>query len=311
MTEKGEKVLVFGAVVFLALALVTMFYARKSFENESPDEKDEADLAVESIQEEYFVAIEGKEADIMIPLPDSGADEPFRIEESLKDKTLEIFLQDAEEDYYYQHKVQGNERKISQVRYQQGNKESSLKFTLKDIYITDVQVKGEALYITFEEPARQWDRLVVLEGDCWEEAVTDQLEKQKIMGLVSGDVHTANELRTDFYLFMSVETAAEKEHITIYYNDDYFIPEFDSRNLAELLEAEFAERYGEQNVTVEKTEEGQLGEAMMPAVRIVCRMSAPDEGVPRDEAIESFNQENGMLIAEALIKRYQEMEEKQ
>lgn len=310
MTEMGEKVLVFGTVVFLVLSLATMFYARKSFGNESLEEESEEDSAVESIQEEYFVAIEGKEADIIIPLPDTEAEEPFRIEESLKDKTLEIFLQDAEEDYYYKHKVQGNERKISQVRYQQGNKESSLKFVLKDIYITDVQVKGEAVYLTFEDPASQWDRLVVLEGDCWEEDVTGQLEKQNIKGLVSGDVHTANELRTDFYLFMSVEAVAEKEHITIYYNDDYFIPEFDSRTLAELLEEKFAEQYGEQNVAVEKTEEWELGEAMVPAVRVVCSMSAPDEGEPREAAIERFNQENGMLVAEALIERYQEMEEK-
>lgn len=310
MTEKGEKVLVFGTVVFLVLALATMFYVRRSFGNEGMEEA-EADASVESIQEEYFVAIEGKEADIIIPLPDMEDEETFRIEESLKDKTLEIFLQNAEEDYYYKYKVQGNERKISQVRYQQGNKESSLKFTLKDVYVTDVQVKDEAVYLTFKEPASQYERLVVLEGDCWEGAVTDRLEKQNIKGLVSGDIYTANELRTDFYLFMSVEAGAEKEHISIYYNDDYFIPEFDSKSLAEILEAEFAEQYGQQNVTVERTEEWELGEAMVPAVRVVCTMCAPDEGEPGETAIESFNQKNGMLIADALIKRYQEMEEKQ
>ncbi len=308
MTEKEERILTTCIVIFLMIAMIFMYVMRNSYGIENMREESEADLT-ESIQEDYFVAIEDKEADIIIPLPDREADEPFYIEESLKDKTLEIFLKDAKEDYYYEHKVQGNERKISQVRYQQGDKESSLKFTLKDIYVTDAQIKGNAVYLKLQKPAELWDRLVVLEGGCFEEDVLTRLEKKDIKGLLNGDVSTANELKTDFYLFMSMETAAEKEHINIYYNDDYFIPEFDSRSLAELLEAEFVKVYGEENVHIEKTEKWELGEAMMPAVRVVCTMSTSDEGEPGEAAVQSFNRKNGMLIAETLISKYQEMEE--
>jgi len=309
MTEKEESFLTTCIVIFLMIAMGFMYVMRNSYGTENMREESEADPA-ESIHEDYFVAIEDKEADIIIPLPDRETEEPFYIEESLKDKTLEIFLEGAKEDYYYEHKVQGNERKISQVRYQQGEKESSLKFTLKDIYVTDAQIKGNALYLKLQKPTEQWDRLVVLEGGCFEEDVLNRLEKEDIKGLLNGDIYTANELKTDFYLFMSVETAAEKDHINIYYNDDYYIPEFDSRSLAELLETEFVKVYGKENVHIEKTDKWELGEAMMPAVRVVCTMSTSDEGEPGEAAVQSFNQENGMLIAETLIGKYQEMEEK-
>lgn len=311
MTEKGEKILTAAAVAFLLLALFIMGYVRIFTEYDNAGEQTEAEAASESIQEEYFVEVEGMETDIVIPLPDSQAKGSFQIEESLKDKTLEIVLQDVDEDYYYEHKVQGNGEKISQIRYQQRSKESSLLFVLEDIYIADVQVEGDAVWIKLQNPVEQYDRLVVLEGDCWEKSVTDRLETEDIKGLLTGDVATANALRSDFFISMSVETVAAEESIIIYYNDDYYIPEFDSRDLAELLEAKFADRYGKQNVIIEKAEDGDLAETMLPAVKVVCRMGALKEGETLAAARESFNKENGMLIADVLIGQYQEMEEKQ
>lgn len=314
MTEKGEKVLAIVAAVFLAAAVCVMGYISKNADaedfTENTGEYAEGLQESQGNEESYFVSIDGTEADIVIPLPGNGAKDTFRIEESLKDMTLEVILQDVEEQYYLEHKIQGNEEKISQVSYRQGKKESELIFVLKDIYTADVQIKGDSVFLRLCNPAEQYDRLVVVEGDCWEKEVFDSLEKMDIKGLANGDMMTANSLRADFFVSMSVDTWASGDEITIYYNDDYYIPEFDSRRFAELLKEAFGKRYGSGNVSIEKMEEGKLSEAMVPSVLIECRIEMPDAGAPDETDRKKINAENGMLVADVLMKQYQEMEEK-
>lgn len=313
MTEKGEKILIIVTSVFLVGALCVMGYIRKhtSAEDftESTGEYAEGAQETQDSEESYFVSIDGTEADIVIPLPNNGAKDTLRVEESLKDMTLEVILQDVEEDYYLEHKVQGNREKIAQVSYRYGSKESELVFVLKDIYAADVQVKEDTILLKLGNPAEQYDRMVVLEGRCWEKEVFDSLEKKEIKGLSEGDVMTANRLRADFFVSMSVDTWASEDEIIIYYNDDYYMPEFDSRHFAELLQAAFEERYGNGSVSVERTGEGELTEAMVPAVMIECHLGMPDAGEPGKTDREKINAENGMIVADVLIKQYQEMEE--
>lgn len=314
MTEKGEKLLAAVAAVFLAAAVCVMGYISKNADAEdfaeNMGEYGEDLQESQGSEESYFVSIDGTEADIVIPLPGNVEADTFRIEESLKDLTLEVILQDVEEQYYLEHKIQGNEEKISQVSYLQGKKESELVFVLKDIYTADVQIKGNSAFLRLYNPAEQYDRLVVLEGSCWEEEVLDSLGKKDVKGLVNGDMMTANRLRADFFVSMSVDTWASGDQIIIYYNDDYYIPEFDSRHFAELLKDAFGKRYGSGNVSVERMKEGELSEAIVPSVLIECRLEMPDAGEPGKTEWKKINAENGMLVADVLLKQYQEMEGK-
>lgn len=313
MTEKGEKILVIIASVFLAAALCVMWYIRKNTSTEdfteSTEEYAEGEQESRGSEESCFISIDGTEADIIIPLPNHGTKDTLRVEESLKDMTLEVILQDVEEEYYLEHKVQGNKEKIAQVSYRYGNKESELVFVLKDIYTADVQIKEDSVLLRLCNPAEQYDRMVVLEGGSWEREVLDSLEKKDIKGLSEGDVVTANRLRADFFVSMSVDTWASEDEIIIYYNDDYYIPKFDSRHFAELLQEAFAKRYGSGNVRIERTEEGELAEATMPAVMIECRLGVPDAGEPGETDREKINAENGMIVADVLTRQYQEVEE--
>ena len=312
MTEKGEKILVIIASVFLAAALCVMGYIRKNTSaedfTESTEEYTEREQEFQDGKESCFVSIDGTEADIIIPLPGNGAKDTLRVEENLKDMTLEVVLQDVEEEYYLEHKVRGNEEKIAQVFYRYGNKESELVFVLKDIYTADVQIKEDSVSLRLCNPAEQYDRMVVLEGG-WEREVFDSLERKNIKGLSEGDVVTANRLRADFFVSMSLDTWASEDEIIIYYNDDYYIPEFDSRHFAELLQEAPEERYGSGNVRIERTEEGELAEATMPAVEIECRIGMPDAGEPGKTDREKINEENGMIVADVLTRQYQEVEE--
>lgn len=324
MTENGEKVLVRLAAVFLMIAVAVMGYIRSLYRSgeESAKEAMAAGLGAEG-----FEAIGREDADIIIPLPDAEED-GFHVEEDLKDKKLKVVLVGSQEDYFYQNKIKGNEEKISQVLYRQNAGKTELQFILNDIYEADIRVKGSELYLTLENPAEQWDTIAVLEGTGWSEEAVACLEAQGIKGLVSGDIGTANELRADFFLLLSVEEPwdngtqsapdASDTGITIYYNDDYFIPDCDSKSYAEALRQYLAKECGEENVRIAKTTEWDLDDAMIPAVKIVCRPGAAIGTVGADEAVTDIHTEGGtfgeekiaVLAAKATVLLYQEMEEK-
>ncbi|MGN0133005.1 MAG: hypothetical protein ACI4AA_11235 [Lachnospiraceae bacterium] len=315
MTENGEKILIRITAVFLILAVAAMGYIRSLQRAEAGSAEENWTLG---IREECFEAISGKEADIIIPLPETGS-EQFRVEENLKDRMLTVVLENVEEDYYQQYKIRGNEEKISQVLCRQNGGETELQFILNDIYEADIQVKENELHLKLESPSEQWDKIVVLEGDNWNEEAVDRLEENGIKGLMSGDIKTANELRADFYLSLSIEYSYADEQrrqdgsaaeIVIYYNDDYFIPDFDSRAYAEMLQRYLAEEYGAENIRLVKSTEWDLADAMIPAVKIICQW---ENGTAAGEESETGLQKKDLSVsvAEAIILRYEEMDEQE
>lgn len=322
MTEKGEKLLVRLTFAFLVIAFAVMGYIR-SLERTGAENAKEAMAA--GIVAEGFEAIGREDADIVIPLPDERSD-GYYVEEDLTNQKLKVVIEGVREEYFYQNPVKGNEEKISQVLYRQNLGETQLQFILNDIYETDVRVRGNELCLTLENPAEQWDKIVVLDGKGWTEEAVECLEEQGIKGLVSGDVRTANELRADFFLSLAVdevsgsgqqgEGEASDRGITIYYNDDYFIPDFDSKAYAEALQQYLASDYGGENVRIMKTTEWDLDDAMLPAVKIVCVPGAEGKTVGSDEAERETDREEvdlehiAVSAAKATLLQYQEMEEK-
>jgi post-segregation antitoxin (ccd killing protein) len=111
------------------------------------------------------------------------------------------------------------------------------------------------------------------------------------------------------FVSLSMDTTADETGIRIYYDDDYAIPLFGSRELAEVLAEAFANQYDEKQVAVIKTADWELSDAMVPAVRVVCSMAAADGEEITADVRERWQEENAELIAETVIKQYQEMEE--
>mgnify|MGYP006990131141 CR=1 FL=1 len=62
-------------------------------------------------------------------------------------------------------------------------------------------------------------------------------------------------------------TRRPQTEIVIYYNDDYFIPEFDSRSLAEIFQGYYNEFHDEWTVVLVKSDAFDLKDAMVPAVK--------------------------------------------
>ncbi len=306
MTEKGEKILIAVAACFLVISLVVMGYIMIFHKGESKD-RIAGTESEERIEADYFIAMDGKEWDIVIPTPYQETNDLFHIEENLKDHTIEIVMSGLEEDYYYEHQVQGNEEKISQVRYQQDEDETRLRFALKDIYVTEVRQMGGDICLRLESPMDSYEHLIVLEGFSDDGKFAD-LEKQNVKCLLNGDVLVANDVRADYFISLSVEATSEQNQITIYYNDDFFIPDFDSKSLAELLEAGLAKIYGSDCVKIVKTDNHGLAEAMLPAVKIVGKVNVPPETDMR-ESLASFGSGIENVVITVMTEQYQETEE--
>ena len=303
MTEKEERSVIWIAVVFLVVAVAGMGLVRRLYG--TGEDTDGSNLA--SRVQEGFDTIDGTEMDIMIPLSGQEADQ-FHFSESIRDKMLEVTLEDTPEDFFHQNRIKGNDKKIAQVFYLQNDGKATLQFWLKDIYEAEFQVEGDNLCIRLEYPTEKWDKIVVLEGNAWTSQMVDQLAEEGIKGILSGDVDTANSLRADVYLSLEVESGTAEEafgdrvpetEIIIYYNDDYFIPDFDSRTCAQLLCGCLSQEYGEDHVSIKKTDEWDLEDAMIPAVRIVCSMW--NDGAEKLEE----------TIIRTVILHYQEKEEAQ
>ena len=280
MTEKGEKLLIAVTACFLVISLLVMGYIMIFHKGESDNRIADTENE-ERIEAEYFVSMTGKEWDIVIPTPYQESNNLFDIEENLKERTVEIIIYGLEEDYY---------------KY----------CALKDIYITEIRQTGGEICLRLENPVERYEHLVVFDGFTDSTKFSD-LEKLNVKGLTNGDVMTANDVRADYFISLSVETTLEDNQIIIYYNDDFFIPDFDSKSLAELLEQGLAQVYGSDCVKVLKTDNHGLAEAMLPAVKIVGKVNVPPETDMR-ESLASFGSSIENVVINGITEKYQETE---
>lgn len=305
MSEKGEKLLYMAACIFLILSVSVMVFINRGTEAGEVEIAKEAEIT-EPIREAYFEAVDGKEGDIIIPLPAGGADAEYYIEERMSAMELEVTLGPVEEEFFHQNKIRGNEEKIRQVLCLHEREKTSLVFDLRHIYESEALVQDGMLYLKLEDPANHYDKIVVLGGESgtWQEEAENLFQEEKIKGFTSGDVAMANELHADFFVGFKKEPLRQNEGeetaavnvVTICYNDDYFIPDFDSADLAAFL-YECYSRETDWEIRLVKSSDPQLSEAMIPGVKVVYSLT------------ESAGDSPQLLAVDALIGKYEEMEE--
>ncbi|MCH5281958.1 MAG: hypothetical protein J1E61_10870 [Lachnospiraceae bacterium] len=303
MSEKGEKLLYMAASVFLILSVSVMVFVNRGAE---AGETDEGTEITEPIREAYFEAVDGNEGDIIIPLPEGEAGTQYHIEEKIGAMELEVILGPVEEEFFHQNKIRGNEDKIRQVLCLHEKEKTSLVFNLRHIYESEAAIQDGMLYLKLEDPVNQYDRIVVLAGEsgAWQEEAKNRLQEKKIKGFSSGDVAMANELHADFFVGFEQEPVRRGEGgeipavnmITICYNDDYFIPDFDSGDLAAFL-YEYYSQETDWEIRLVKSSDPELLEAMIPGVKVVYNLT------------ESTGDSPQLLAVDALIGKYEEMEE--
>lgn len=322
MTEKGEKLLILAAGIFLVLSVGVVIFLYRLDESEFAAEESGEETLEETIGGEYFEAADG-DADIVIPLPENK--EQFHIEESAGGKKLTIVLDGVEEDFFARNKIKGNVEKISRIQLIKEQEAVSLIFTFYHVYEADASLEEGEVSLKLTSPMADHEKIIVMDGisEAFREEIEEAFAPCEIKGIYNGDIGAANELRAECFVSMEQEkttaygmqeyemeenTSQQETEIVIYYNDDYFIPEFDSRSLAEMLQAYYGEFHEEWTVVLVKSDDFGLKDAMVPAVRLVYRtpygtLEETDEGGnTHEDTVEG-------LTIEALLLQYGGKEE--
>lgn len=102
----------------------------------------------------------------------------------------------------------------------------------------------------------------------------------------SGDVKMANEKHADFFVVLE-QIESESAQVSIFYNDEYVIPEYDSANFAMDLQEVFARKLPGYVVDLKLENDAILKEAMEPAVYIRGNISKDDVEMCIGEVIKS------------------------
>lgn len=206
-----------------------------------------------------------------VPLPRGVRAENVTVENRYMDRELLLYIQGGDEEFYEENRISGD---IAPVLSSQGERQEDgvvLKFQMNRVLEYRSTMEGSTLTINWYEPGELYDYIVVLDpagggeetgavGSSLREKdvalqvarlVQSQLALQNVrlyctrtedVSVSPEDrVQLAEEVRADFYIRLSVSAApedAEAYGITGIYNDIYYIPDFDSPALADLLTRE-------------------------------------------------------------------------
>lgn len=312
MTAKEEKILTTITFLLIILCIVIFAFVYKQDSTRTLVSSEQV-VSENVIREEYFEPVYGAEADIIISLPKDEKGQ-FYIEESFSEKEIRIVFEDVEEDFFYQNKVKGNQEKIRQVYFVKDGTQTTLVFVLKQIYEGRMLEKDGQISFQLQNPAELYERIFVFDGISEEdrEMVSDLLGDE-MTAFFGGGIEAANELRADGYVCLEKQVRHEDTgladsaaEVVIYYNDAYYIPQFDSRGFAQLLKGHYEELKPDWKVMITACDDELLGDARVPAVKIVYKTFQNGED---SEGVRMADEEIQAILAEALIKQFGKMEE--
>lgn len=270
-----------------------------------------------------------------IPLHSGVTAENVTIENHYMDKELWISIQqkrndDVNEEFYRSNGVYGNRDAVIDGYFESGEETFWLKFQLNDIYEYSSIFENNNLYIEFMTPKEVYDKIVIIDpayGDDVSGYITLAIARSLKQKLDETDikvyytrmsdtnptdesrVNLANAARAD--MLIRIEVGKEDDRKVFgteaVYNSHFFIPEFGSVELADLLEREVVTAIsGKANGLVESTTDDiVLNLAEVPAATIrVGYISNGQEAalLNREDYVEKIS--DG--IYQAIRKAYEE-----
>lgn len=205
---------------------------------------------------------EGAEKYLCIPVKESVKAEQVSIENDYMDRELWISIQGQPQDFYEKETVSGNTGKVIGGTYEYKEDNTLLKFRLTDVYEYRSTLNNNILYVELVSPREIYDKIVVIDaagsesGSGLANSITLDIARRLKQKLDMTDVKAyytrtkqgaadkesrvqiANATKADMLIGIAVNTSedASQYGIEAVYNDTYFIPEFGSVELADLLE---------------------------------------------------------------------------
>lgn len=206
-----------------------------------------------------------------VPLPKGVRAEHVTVENRYMDRELLLYIQGGDEGFYKENHIRGDIAPVLSGQEEQQKDGVLLRFRMDRVLEYKSTMEGSNLTINWYEPGELYDHIVVLDpagggeeagnvgSSLREKDVALQVAKQ-VQSLFSLEnvrlyctrtedvsvppearAQLARDVKADFYIRLSVSADpadAGTYGITGIYNDDFYIPGFDSPALADLLTRE-------------------------------------------------------------------------
>lgn len=213
-----------------------------------------------------------------LPLPNATSD-GYVLEQDLRAKELTITVYEVDGSYYEKNRLKGDINCFSSVTYEYLDGQGVFVFRLSDVYDIKEQIVDGQLDVSLTRPQDSGTPIVVLEGGCFENTDYEVLKSQGVCVLDNGDCEVANEVRADFYVICQTLEASPEgpDKVTIYYNNRFAIPDFDSYDFALYLSDALRVQDATLLVDVAYSEDERLASAMEPAVYLQYQPGDADE----------------------------------
>ncbi|MGN0432479.1 MAG: N-acetylmuramoyl-L-alanine amidase [Lachnospiraceae bacterium] len=335
------------ALLFCVLSMCGMlFFARnKAIEisNVAQDQVVAEDSLTVGEQEESgslrFRQEEVKNGYLCIPLASGVKAENVMVENHYMERQIWIYIKDTSPGFYAKEAISGNLTGITEGNYEYAGGTTLIKFTLSDVYECKSILEEGKLYIDFVPPGEIYEKIVVIDaggggsengatvGTMLEKDINlDILKRLKVL-LDAGDIKVyytrtgdkevlvqdrialANSTNADMFISIQVN---ESEDVTLYgtevfYNGQYFTPDFNSVKLADLAERNVVTRISTRGNGLFAAEEKDtlLQAATVPAVVIkVGYASHPQEAELLQS--EAYREKIAQGLYDAILAAYEE-----
>lgn len=241
------------------------------------EQEDQSDPQEQDVLERYRLTLEaeeGKARRFCIPLDPAIRGEQISIENRYTDRQLWIYIQGARASDYRDYVITGDLSSMVGGWAQQQGEMTVLKLQMNTVQEYSSLMEENRLYVEYAAPEECYDRIVVIdprgggedsgltaEGRL-EKEITLQIARAVKRLLEGSDIKAyftrledsestaqdraflVREVNADLYVGISVNEAPEDPEqfgTEVWYNGDYFIPQFGNLQLADLLERQVTE----------------------------------------------------------------------
>lgn len=274
MHEKIMKQAAFcGSIITLVLMSVMMLYLQNrtiTYASEQNIKLDQSTLPLKGSGNQQFTKLtlqsSGNSSLLTIPVKESTTVDKVSVVHDFLEKTLHLYIDDLEGDFYNNKKIIGKYEKIEEVQWAFQDNVTQIKIQMNDIYECDITKENNNLCIKFKEPNSIYDNIIVIDaghgGIDQGIVVNGKSEKKLTLSIIEElqmlfeqsdikvyftrlDDHNptleqrielANNLNAD--MFISIHAAENKDNKKMYgingiYNSEFFIPDFSGLDLAD------------------------------------------------------------------------------